>query len=288
MFNINEFTTQTPVLALQKAMQEIRNTIEASFEDRLFIALLAAVQGKGSDDSIVYLSELIEVNSHTKRCLVDASLQESLAKKGFLSAVRRNRVFWCDVLEGNILKFEVEDRLNDLKAKLGMHNKSLLELCFARLEQENQENAEKLAEAHRIAEAKEARKAKRVAEKQLIEAKLAEQEYQEQLAAQAKQLQLVEEQVQAKMQLVEGYAVEDAVQRALEYQATEHAKQLQDKTAEHAKQLEQLASSEGILGLIDQLGDTQRLELLAALAAQYPTAQPTTKRGKGNQATLPV
>lgn len=278
MFNINEFTTHTPVIALQKAMQEIRNTIEASFEDQLFIALLAAVQGKGSDESIVYLSELIEVNAHTKRCLVDASLQESLAKKGFLSAVRRNRVFWCDVLEGNILKFEVEDRLNDLKAKLCMYNKSLLELCFTRLEQEIQENNEKLAEAQRIAEAKEVRKAKRVAEKQRLEAKLAEQEYQEQLAAQAKQLQLVEEQVQAKLQLVEAYAVEDAVQRGLEYQATEHA-----------KQLEQLASLEGILGLIDQLGDTQLQTLLTALATKYPKAQ-ATKRGKGTdqQPTLPV
>lgn len=293
MFNINEFTTHTPVLALQKAMQEIRNTIEASFEDQLFIALLTAVQGKASDDSIVYLSELIEVNSHTKRCLVDASLQESLSKKGFLSAIRRNRVFWCDVLQGNILKFELEDRINDLKAKLGMYNKSLFELCMLRLEQEKQANAEKLAKAQRIAEAKEARKAKRLAEKQLIEAKIAEQEYQDDLAMQAKQLQLVEEQVQAKLQLVEAYAVEDAVSRALEYQATEHAKQLADQAAEHTKQLETQATADGILSLIDQLDDTKRLELLAALAAKYAPPAPApapapTKRGKGDQATLPV
>ena len=289
LFNIHEFTTQTPVLALQKAMQEIRNTIEASFEDQLFIALLTAVQGKASDDSIVYLSELIEVNSHTKRCLVDASLQESLAKKGFLSAIRRNRLFWVSVLQGNILKLEAEERMNDLKAKLCMHNKSLLELCFIRLEQEKQANAEKLAEAQRTAEAKEARKAKRLAEKQLLEAKLAEQEYQEQLAAQAKQLQLVEEQVQAKLQLVEEYAVEDAVQRALEYQATEHAKQLEAQATEHADQLAQLGTPDGILSLIDTLDQKERQALLTALAAKYPKSQAAPKRGKADQQpTLPV
>jgi len=296
MVNINDFTTQTPVLALQKAMQAIRESIESSFEDQLFIALLTAVQGKASDDSIVYLSELIDVNAHTKKCLVDASLVESLSKKGFLSAIRKNRQFWVDVLAGNILKFEVEDRLNDVKAKLCMHNRSLLELCMLRLEAEKAENAEKLAKAQQLADAKQARKEKRIKEKQLLEAKLAEQEYQEAAAAQAKQLQLVEEQVQTKLQLIEAYAVEDAVQRALEYQATQHADQLQAQATQHADQLQaqatehadklqQLASPDGILSLIEQLDDTQRLDLLTMLAAKYPTTAPTTKRGKRDQAS---
>ena len=285
MFNINDFTTNTPVVALQKAMQQIRGNIEASFEDQLFIALLAAVQGKASDDSIVYLSELIEVNAHTKKCLIDESLVESLSKKGFLSAIRKNRAFWSDVLQGNILKFELEDRINDLKAKLGMHNKTLAELCFIRLEAEKQANAEKLAEAGRVAQAKEARKQKRLADKEFAEAKLAEAEYQKDLQAQARQVQLVEEQVQAKLQLVEAYAVEDAVQKALELQAALHAqeaKKLEDK-------IEAYRSVKGIQHLITMLEDAERQELLTALATKYPAAT-STKRGKGaqTQPTLPV
>lgn len=285
MFNINEFTTQTPVIALQKAMQEIRNTIEASFEDQLFIALLAAVQGKGSDDSIVYLSELIEVNAHTKKCLIDESMVESLSKKGFLSAVRRNRVFWCDVLEGNILKFELEDRIHDLKAKLGMHNKTLAELCFIRLEAEKQANAEKLAEAGRLAQTKEARKQKRLADKELAEAKIAEAEYQQELQEQAKQLQIVEEQVQAKLALVEAYAVEDAVQKALILQTALHAQEVKKMQAK----LEAYQNVAGIMHLINMLEDADCQSLLAALATKYPKAQ-ATKRGKGaqTQPTLPV
>ena len=286
MFNIQDFTTNTPVLAIQKAMQEVRGNIEASFEDQFFLALLTAVQGKGSEDSLVYLSELIEVNAHTKRCLVDASLQESLSKKGFLSAIRRNRAFWVDVLAGNILKFELEDRINDLKAKLSMHNKSLLELCMLRLEAEKAENSKKLEEAQRLADAKETRKQKRLADKKLAEAKIAEAEYQAELQAQAKQVQLVEEQVQAKLQLVEQYHVEDAVQKALQHQAMLHAQELEKLNAK----VEAYRSPKGIMHLIGMLEDSERKELLASLATQYPTQQPT-KRGKGasqGQPTLPV
>ena len=286
MFNIQDFTTNTPVLAIQKAMQEVRGNIEASFEDQFFLALLTAVQGKGSEDSLVYLSELIEVNAHTKRCLVDASLQESLSKKGFLSAIRRNRAVWVDVLAGNILKFELEDRINDLKAKLSMHNKSLLELCMLRLEAEKAENSKKLEEAQRLADAKETRKQKRLADKKLAEAKIAEAEYQAELQAQAKQVQLVEEQVQAKLQLVEQYHVEDAVQKALQHQAMLHAQELEKLNAK----VEAYRSPKGIMHLIGMLEDSERKELLASLATQYPTQQPT-KRGKGasqGQPTLPV
>lgn len=291
MFNINDFTTNTPVLALQKAMQEIRNNIEASFEDQLFIALLTAVQGKASQEATVYLGELITINAHTKKCLIDESMVESLSKKGFLSAIRKNRAFWCAVLQGNILKIESEDKLNDMKAKLGMHNKSLLELCMLRLEAEKAENAEKLEQAEKLAQQKAEKKAKREAEKAKREAEKAAQEYQEDLAAQAKQAQLVEEQVQSKLQLIEAYATEDAVQRALDYQAIKHADALAAQATQHADALAAQATPDGILGLIEALNDDQRQELLTTLAAKYAPAPATapTKRGKGAaQSSLPV
>lgn len=285
MMNINDFTTNTPVLAIEKAMRDIRSNIEASFEDQLFIALLAAVQGKGSDESSVYLGELLTINAHTKKCLIDESMVESLSKKGFLSAIRKNRAFWCDVLQGNILKIESEGKINDMRAKLGMHNKSLLELCLNRLEAEKAENAEKLEKADREAKIKEERKAKRLQDKKLAEAKAAQAEYQAELEAQAKQLQVVEEQVQAKLELVEGYAVEDAVQKALAHQAALHAedlKKMQDK-------IDAYRSVAGIKHLIDMLEDADRQALLAALATKYPKTQ-AAKRGKGttDQPTLPV
>ena len=251
MFNINEFTTNTPVLAIAKAMHDIRANIEASFEDQLFIALLAAVQGKGSDASSVYLGELLTINAHTKKCLIDESLVESLAKKGFLSAIRKNRTFWCDVLQGNILKIESEGKINDMRAKLGMHNKSLLELCLNRLEQEKAENAEKLVQAEKQAKLKEEKKAKRLTDKKQAEAKKAQEEYQQELEQQSKQLQVVDEQVQAK--------------------------------------LADLASPNGILGLIESLEDDERQTLLAALATKYPKTTTAPKRGKAEadqQATL--
>jgi len=143
-------------------------------------------------------------------------------------------------------------------------------------------NGESVAE--RIAIKKVVRAKAKADAKADAEEKAAQAEYQAELDAQSKQLQLVEEQVQAKLALVEAYAVEDAVQKALVHQAALHAqevKKMRDK-------IDAYQNVAGIMHLINMLEDADCQSLLAALATKYPKAQ-ATKRGKGtDQPTLPV
>ena len=139
-------------------------------------------------------------------------------------------------------------------------------------------NGESVAE--RIAIKKVVRAKAKADAKADAEAKATQAEYQAELDAQSKQLQIVEEQVQAKLALVEAYAIEDAVQKALAV----HTKKMQDK-------IDAYQSVAGIQHLITMLEDADRHALLAALATKYPKVQQATKRGKGTteqQSTLPV